>query len=194
MDDIMAMLKILLIVSAVIFVLSIAIMWKLFEKAGQPGWAAIVPIYNLVIMLRIVGRPDWWVILAIVPCVNFIFLFYLAFIYPFEFAKAFGKEAIWGVLLIFLGIIAYAILAFGDARYQGPVVGEAAARGKRGRARRDDWDEDDDDRGRGRGRDDDEVDDRGRARGRGRDDDEDDDRGRGRRRDDDDDDDRPRRR
>jgi Family of unknown function (DUF5684) len=174
MDNLQGILITFLIIMAVIFVLSIAIFWKLFEKAGQPGWAAIVPIYNVMIMLRIVGRPEWWVILVLIPCVNIIFYIYLVFIYPFEFAKAFGKDAVWGILLLFFGIIAYAFLAFGDARYEGPVVGPNARSGGRSRRRFDDED-DYDDRGRGRGRDrDDDDDDRGRGRGRDRDDDDDD--------------------
>ncbi len=44
--------------------------WKIFEKAGKPGWAAIVPIYNIIVLCEIVGRPAWWVVLFLIPCVN----------------------------------------------------------------------------------------------------------------------------
>ena len=56
-----------------VVVLIFASLWKIFEKAGKPGWAGIVPIYNAVVLLEIVGRPIWWIILLLVPCVNFVF-------------------------------------------------------------------------------------------------------------------------
>ena len=60
----------LILFTAAIFV--IAGWWKTFEKAGEPGWKAIIPIYNLVILLKIVGRPVWWIVLLLIPCVSFI--------------------------------------------------------------------------------------------------------------------------
>ncbi|RMF79097.1 MAG: hypothetical protein D6739_11265, partial [Nitrospirae bacterium] len=56
----------------VLFVLLIAGMWKVFAKAGKPGWAAIIPIYNLVVLLEIAGKPVWWIILMLIPVVNFV--------------------------------------------------------------------------------------------------------------------------
>lgn len=91
-------------------------MWKTFEKAGKPGWGAIVPIYNLVLLLNIVGKPTWWVLLWLVPCVNvFVFL-----IVSLELAKCFGKSAGFGVGLFLLGPIFFPILGFGDAKYVAP--------------------------------------------------------------------------
>ena len=91
-------------------------MWKMFEKAGQPGWAAIVPIYNYVIILRMVGKPEWWVLLFLVPLLNIV----IAILVYLELAKSFGKGAGFAVGLIFLGIVFFPILGFGDARYVGP--------------------------------------------------------------------------
>ncbi|GMT98115.1 hypothetical protein KH5H1_22340 [Corallococcus caeni] len=96
--------------------LVVAGMWKTFTKAGEPGWAAIVPFYNLYVMTKIVGRPAWWVVLAILPCVNIIALIILSI----DMAKSFGKGVGFGIGLALLGPVFYAILGFGDAQYQGP--------------------------------------------------------------------------
>ena len=108
-----------LIVILAVAVFVIAAMWKVFTKAGQPGWAAIVPIYNYVIMLKIVGRPLWWVVLMFVPLVNLV----IGIMIHLELAKSFGKGTGFGVGLILLGFIFFPILGFGDARYVGPVSG-----------------------------------------------------------------------
>jgi hypothetical protein len=89
--------------------------WKLFTKAGQPGWASIIPIYNLYILLLIGKKPAWWIIMFIIPFVNIIF----AILLSLAIAEKFGKGAGFGIGLAFLGIIFYPILAFGDAKYQG---------------------------------------------------------------------------
>ncbi|MBR9975073.1 MAG: signal peptidase I [Bacteroidetes bacterium] len=99
----------------VILAFYVVCLWKVFEKAGQPGWAAIVPIYNIVILLQIVGRPTWWVILMLIPCVNII----IALLVYLDLARVFGKGAGFGVGLFLLGIIFLPILAFGDAEYTG---------------------------------------------------------------------------
>ncbi|MGE6760069.1 signal peptidase I [Corallococcus sp. AB049A] len=104
----------------------VAGMWKTFSKAGEPGWAAIVPFYNVYVMTKIVGRPAWWVVLALLPCVNIIALFIISI----DMAKSFGKDVGFGIGLALLGPVFYAILGFGDAQYQGPAAsggGMAAA-------------------------------------------------------------------
>ena len=104
----------------------VAGMWKTFSKAGEPGWAAIVPFYNIYVMTKIVGRPAWWVVLAILPCVNIIALFIISI----DMAKSFGKDVGFGIGLALLGPVFYAILGFGNAQYQGPAAsggGVAAA-------------------------------------------------------------------
>lgn len=104
-----------LIIMLGIALLVIAGIWKVFTKAGQPGWAAIVPIYNLVVMLQIAGKPTWWVILMLIPLVNLI----VAIIVSMAIAEKFGKGAGFGLGLAFLGVIFYPILGFGDATYRG---------------------------------------------------------------------------
>lgn len=110
-----------MIVWLAVLVLVIAGMWKVFTKAGKPGWAAIVPIYNIIVLLEIVGRPLWWFILLLIPIVNFI----VAIIVSIDLAKSFGKGTGFGLGLAFLGIIFYPLLGFGDATYRGPAVSAA---------------------------------------------------------------------
>lgn len=99
-----------------IIVLMIASQWKVFTKAGQPGWACLVPIYNLYIMTVIARKPAWWLaIILLVPIVNIVFAIMLIN----GISKNFGKDAGFTVGLIFLGIIFWPILAFGDAKYIG---------------------------------------------------------------------------
>jgi len=98
-----------------IIVAIIAGFWKVFVKAGKPGWAAIVPIYNLIVLLDIVGKPLWWVILFFIPIVNLI----MAILVGLAVAKSFGKSDAFGIGLGLLGPIFYPILGFGDAQYQG---------------------------------------------------------------------------
>jgi hypothetical protein len=108
-----------LLVALVWTVAIIAGLWKMFEKAGEPGWAAIVPFYNIYVMLKIAGRPAWWLILFFVPFVSIIF----AIIVAIDLAKVFGQSAVFGVVLNFLLMgIGYLILGFGDARYQRPMA------------------------------------------------------------------------
>lgn len=99
----------------VIAVVMIAALWKIFVKAGEPGWAAIIPIYNAIVLLKIVGRPLWWLILFLIPFVNLI----IAFIVAFDLAKVFGKGAGFALGMIFLAPIFYPVLAWSDAKYQG---------------------------------------------------------------------------
>jgi hypothetical protein len=93
--------------------------WKVFEKAGQPGWAIIVPVYNAYIMLKIAGRPGWWLLLYFIPLVNIA----IAIVVAIDIAKAFGQSAAFGFfLLFFLCGIGYLILGFGNYRYRGTAV------------------------------------------------------------------------
>jgi Family of unknown function (DUF5684) len=105
-----------LIVYLAILVLLIASWWKIFTKAGKPGWAAIVPIYNLIVFLEIVGKPTWWIILLLIPFVNFIILIILIH----RLSLSFGQGVGFTILLIVLGIVGYPMLAFGSSTYVGP--------------------------------------------------------------------------
>ena len=92
----------------------IAGMWKVFEKAGQPGWAAIIPFYNMYVATQIAGRDILWFILLLVPCINIV----AAILIWMDVAKNFGKDPIWGVGIAFLPFIFLPLLGFSDARYQ----------------------------------------------------------------------------
>ncbi len=111
----------------VIFV--IAAMWKVFEKAGQPGWAAIIPIYNIYIMTKIAGKPGWWVLMFLIPFVNFIFAIWLYNM----ISKSFGKDEGFTAGLVILGVIFWPILGFGSAKYLGPYGNPEAFRAYQGK-------------------------------------------------------------
>ena len=113
-----------IIFGLLIALLIIVAMWKVFTKAGQPGWASIIPIYNLYIWCKIVGRPWWWILLMLIPFVNFI----VCIILCIDLAKSFGKGVGFGIGLALLGIIFFPILGFGSAQYQGPAAGGLAPR------------------------------------------------------------------
>ncbi|MNK55599.1 hypothetical protein D3C87_746150 [compost metagenome] len=104
-----------------IIVVMIVGMWKVFEKAGKPGWAAIIPIYNLIILLEIVGKPMIWILWLIIPCVNFVFAIWLYNLV----AKSFGKSEGFTAGLIIFPYIFWPILGFGSATYLGPSAAEA---------------------------------------------------------------------
>jgi len=104
------------LIALVFVVLVVAGVWKVFEKAGQPGWAVLIPIYNAYILLKVAGRPGWWLLLMLIPFVNFV----VAIIVAMDIAAAFGKSVAFAIGLIFLGAIFYPILGFGDATYTMP--------------------------------------------------------------------------
>jgi len=117
-------------ICAAVVVVLVAANWKVYSKADKPGWACIIPIYNIVMMLEIVGRPTWWVILALFPCTAPIVLI----IIMLDLAKSFGKDNMFAAGLILLNPIFLAILGFGEAEYQGPAAlagggGDASAGG-----------------------------------------------------------------
>lgn len=104
---------IVLIIELAILAVVIAGMWKAFEKAGQPGWGCLVPIYNIYLIMVIAKKPAWWILLCLIPLVNIIILI----IVYIEVAKAFGKGAGFGIGLALLGVVFWPILGFGDAVY-----------------------------------------------------------------------------
>ncbi|MDP3069227.1 MAG: DUF5684 domain-containing protein [Opitutaceae bacterium] len=89
--------------------------WQVFAKAGQPGWAILVPFYNIYVLTQIVGRPWWWLLLCLVPFVSIV----IAIILCIDLAKAFGRGAGFGVGLFFLSPIFMCILGFGSDTYKG---------------------------------------------------------------------------
>jgi hypothetical protein len=113
---------VMLIVFLAIAVVFLIGFWKVFEKAGQPGWACLIPLYNAYILLKIAGRPGWWLILLMVPLVNIV----IALLLAIDIAKSFGQGAGFGVVLLFLlSGIGYLVLGFGNYRYLGPAAATA---------------------------------------------------------------------
>jgi hypothetical protein len=104
------------IFSFLLIIVVIAAQWKVFEKAGQPGWAAIIPIYSTLVLLRIIGKPWWWLLLFCIPFVNIIFAIWAINM----LSKSFGKSEGFTLGLTLLSPIFIPILGFGDARYLGP--------------------------------------------------------------------------
>ncbi len=109
------------LINLVILVVLVAAQWKIFTKAGKPGWAAIIPIYNIIVFLEIIGRPIWWIVLFLIPFVNII----VGIIALLDLAKSFGKSTGFAIGLILLSPIFLLILGFGDSRYQGPAAAKA---------------------------------------------------------------------
>jgi hypothetical protein len=98
----------------VVVLLIVIGMWKVFVKAGKPGWASIIPIYNVIVLLEICGKPIWWFILMLIPLVNIvvIIIVYIAL------ARNFGKGVGFAIGLLLLPFLFFPILGFGDAKYQ----------------------------------------------------------------------------
>ncbi len=111
-----AMSPLVLVFYIAFIVFEIIVLWKIFAKAGQPGWAAIVPIYNFVVLFKII-KMDWWhiLILLFVPGASIVY----GILIPLKLAKAFGKSTAFAVLSIFFSTITFPILAFGSAKYEG---------------------------------------------------------------------------
>ncbi len=106
-----------ILIYLVFLILMIVAGWKVYVKAGKPGWAYIIPFYNIIVLLEIVGKPWWWLLLMIfLPFINIIFAIWATNL----LAKSFGQGVGFTLGLIFLPFIFYPILGFGGAKYQGP--------------------------------------------------------------------------
>jgi hypothetical protein len=103
-----------MLIPLAIFVVVVIGLWKVFEKAGKPGWAAIIPIYHLIVLLEIVKRPIWWIVLFLIPVVQ-LFAFIVV---GLELAKRFGKSQAFGIGIALLPVIFIPILGFGKDQYQ----------------------------------------------------------------------------
>ena len=111
-DDIIIILAVIVAVAFVIFM--IASTWKIFTKAGEPGWACIIPIYNYFVMAKIAEKPMWWGALCLIPYANLVFIIWIWN----RIVKRFGKNEGFTVGIILLPIIFIPILGFGNAQYK----------------------------------------------------------------------------
>ena len=96
-----------------IFLIPIASYWKIFEKAEQPGWAALIPIYNLIILMKIINKPWWWALLCIIPYLGIIWIIWSNNL----MVKRFGKTEAFTIGIVLLAPIFLPILAFGNFKY-----------------------------------------------------------------------------
>lgn len=104
-------------VAIVAVLLAIIGWWRVFTKAGKPGWASIVPIYNIYVLLQIAGRPGWWLLLYLVPFVNVV----VHIVVAIDVAKRFGQTTGFGVIMLWLLMpFGYMILGYGNATYKAP--------------------------------------------------------------------------
>ena len=110
---------------AVIYVALLALMiysmWKIYTKAGKPGWACIIPIYNIIVLLEIVGKPWWWLLLMLIPFVNIVIAIWMINL----LSKSFGQGVGFTLGILFLSFIFLPLLGLGDYKYVGP-AGAAA--------------------------------------------------------------------
>ena len=108
----------------VFLVLMVVAYWRIFTKAGEAGWKSIIPIWNVIVLLKIIGRPWWWLLLMFIPFVNIV----VAIVVALDLGKAFGKDTVWSVfLLIIFSVVGYLLLGYGDAKYVGPAGSSAGA-------------------------------------------------------------------
>lgn len=107
--------------SLVIAAFYVFCMWKLFVKAGKPGWAALIPFYNILVELEILGREWFWLLLFLIPGVNLV----IAVVMMLDLAKVFGKDTAFGCLLVLFPWVMIPVLALGDAKYLGPIAAQA---------------------------------------------------------------------
>jgi len=103
------------LVMAAMFIVCIVGVWKMFTKAGQPGWGSLIPFYNVYLLLKIAEKPGWWLVLFCIPFVNL----YALVVVSINIAKAFGKGIGFAIGLILLNVPLYAFLGFGKAQYVG---------------------------------------------------------------------------
>ncbi len=99
-----------------VVILLIVAQWKIYTKAGKPGWAVLIPIYNIIVLLEIIGKPWWWLLLMLIPVVNIVIGIWATNL----LSKSFGYSEGFTVGLILLPIVFYPILGFGQAAYKGP--------------------------------------------------------------------------
>jgi hypothetical protein len=101
--------------SLVFGIILLVALWKIYSKAGEPGWACIIPIYNVYVLLKIVGRPWWWLLLMLIPLVNIV----IYLVVTNDLSKSFGHGVGFTLGLIFLPGIFHLVLGFGGSRYVG---------------------------------------------------------------------------
>ena len=111
----LAILIPMMLIGLAVAVLEIVALWYVFAKAGEPGWAILIPIYNYLIMIKIAGKPWWFLLLLMIPVVNIV----IVILVLHGISVNFGKDSAFTVGLFFLGCIFFPILGFGKSKYTG---------------------------------------------------------------------------
>lgn len=118
----------ILLVSVVIGIVTLIGMWKAFDKAGQPGWAVLVPIYNIIVLLRVAGLPWYWVFapfVVIIPILGWIaYIVWIVWVHH-RISTRFGQGVGFTIGLTLLGPIFWLILGFGSSKYVGEQPAQA---------------------------------------------------------------------
>lgn len=107
-----------MLIALVVTVVMIVATWKVFTKAKKPGWASLIPIYNIVVLLEITGKPLWWIVLSFIPIANIV----VSVLIMDALSKSFGKGTGFTIGLLVLPFIFFPILGFGKAEYKGSSV------------------------------------------------------------------------
>jgi hypothetical protein len=117
------------IILLVIIALVVISTWIIFEKAGKPGWAAIIPFYSTVVWVQISGRPMWWAAViiagAFIPRIGNILNLAGAIYVGIGVAGKFGKSDVYGVLMGIFPFVLRPMLAFSDVQYEGETLEES---------------------------------------------------------------------
>jgi hypothetical protein len=115
-DQLMGVFQVIGAVLFVFILILVVSMWNIFTKAGQEGWKAIIPIYNMVVLMEIIRKPWWWILLMLIPYVGIIWSIWSMNL----LSKSFGKGTGFTVGLVLLSIVFFPILAFDDSEYTDP--------------------------------------------------------------------------
>lgn len=113
MREVIAFVLLILLLYVAIFIFYIVTMWKIFTKAGKPGWAVLIPIYNVIVFFQIAGKPWWWIFLMLVPVLNIV-IYIMAVI---SIARYFNKGIGFSIGLLLLPIFFWPILSFANNTY-----------------------------------------------------------------------------
>lgn len=92
--------------------------WTMFQKAGQPGWACVIPIYNMIVLVRVARLPAWWVLLAIIPYIGWLF----GLVVHVSVANRFGRGVLFGLCMGVLPFVFYPVIGLGNSRYEGDTL------------------------------------------------------------------------
>lgn len=108
----------LYVVFALLDIVMIVSVWRIFHKAGEKGWKAIIPVYNILVLLKITGKKSWWIFLFLIQVVNIVALL----IITSDLARSFGKKPVFAAGLFIFPFLFFPLLAFGKSRYSSPLT------------------------------------------------------------------------